>query len=95
MRFETLTRYTGLAAGDDEPVVRLAREASGIDATGAISFGSEGGLFAAAGIPAVVCGPGRMDQGHKPDEHVTRAGLRDCLAFLAALGGRLAQGLLG
>ncbi len=91
--FELLTRYPGLASRQDDTVVALAREASGVDQTSVISFGSEGGLFAAAGIPAVVCGPGSMDQGHKPDEYVTRSDLRRCLAFLISLADRLKNGL--
>lgn len=90
--FELLTRYPALRASDDEPVVALTKEAAAATETGVISFGSEGGLFAAAGIPAVVCGPGSMDQGHKPDEYVTRSDLRRCLAFLLNLAKRLERG---
>ncbi len=35
-----------------------------------IAFGTEGGLFDQAGIHTVVCGPGSMEQGHKPDEFI-------------------------
>ncbi|MEI7970699.1 MAG: acetylornithine deacetylase [Betaproteobacteria bacterium] len=89
VRFEQLTRYPALRSADDETVVALALEASGEPQTGVISFGSEGGLFVEAGIPAVICGPGSMDQGHKPDEFVTRAELRRCLRFLSRLGEHL------
>jgi acetylornithine deacetylase len=92
VRFETLTRYPGLAAREGEAVVRLALAAAGETRAGVISFGSEGGLFAAAGIPAVICGPGSMDQGHKPDEYVTRSELRRCLDFLQAVATRLEHG---
>jgi acetylornithine deacetylase len=73
-------------------VVRPAHAAAGETRAGVISFGSEGGLFAAAGIPAVICGPGSMDQGHKPDEYVTRSELRRCLDFLLAVATRLEHG---
>ncbi len=92
VRFELLTRYPGLRSAEDDAVVALAIAASGESQTGVISFGSEGGLFAAAGIPAVVCGPGSMDQGHKPDEYVTREELRRCLRFLQGIATRLAEG---
>lgn len=92
VRFEVLTRYPGLRTSDAEAIVALAKSAAGAHDCSVISFGSEGGLFAAAGIPAVICGPGSMDQGHKPDEFVTRADLRQCLAFLLELGERLARG---
>jgi len=92
VRFELLTRYPGLRSAEDDAVVALAIAASGESQTGVISFGSEGGLFAAAGIPAVVCGPGSMDQGHKPDEYVTREELRRCLRFLQGIAARLGEG---
>lgn len=82
IEFEMLTRYPGLNASLNEHVVSVAREAANADSTGVISFGSEGGLFSAIGIPSVICGPGSMDQGHKPDEFVTRSDLNQCLRFV-------------
>jgi acetylornithine deacetylase len=32
-------------------------------------------LFQAAGIPAVICGPGSIDVAHQPNEHLTLAQL--------------------
>jgi acetylornithine deacetylase len=37
----------------------------------AVPFVTEGGIFQQAGIPAVVCGPGRLDQAHQPNERVS------------------------
>jgi len=50
-----------------------------------VAFGTEGGLFDAAGIATVICGPGSMDQGHKPDEYVSLAQLNACDALLGKL----------
>lgn len=50
-----------------------------------LSFGSEGGLFQAIGIPTVVCGPGSIEQGHKADEYVMLEQLSRCLNFMQAL----------
>jgi len=50
-----------------------------------VAFGTEGGLFDAAGIATVICGPGSMDQGHKPDEYVSLAQLDACDALLGKL----------
>ena len=50
-----------------------------------MAFGTEGGLFDAAGIATVICGPGSMDQGHKPDEYVSLAQLNACDALLGKL----------
>ena len=38
----------------------------------AASFASEAGQFQGAGLPAVLCGPGSIDQAHQPDEYVER-----------------------
>jgi acetylornithine deacetylase len=35
-----------------------------------VSFGTEAGQFQAAGLPVILCGPGSVDQAHKPDEYV-------------------------
>ena len=59
-----------------------------------VAFGTEGGLFSSRlGVPTVVCGPGSMAQGHKPDEFVTLDQLDACDAMLATLLTRLEAGL--
>ncbi len=68
--FTELARYPGLAADERHPVVDLAKALSGANSVGRVSFGTEAGLFQAAGIPTVVCGPGSIDQAHKPDEFI-------------------------
>lgn len=51
-----------------------------------LSYGTEGGLFAEAlGVPVVVCGPGDMAQGHRPDEYIEAAQLAACDAVLDAV----------
>jgi acetylornithine deacetylase len=45
------------------------------------------------GIPTVVCGPGSMAQGHRPDEFVATEQIARCDAMLAALVDRLEAGL--
>lgn len=56
----------------DDPFVRqVERAASSNGRPGYVAFGTEAGLFQAAGIPTVVCGPGSIEQAHKPDEFIT------------------------
>jgi acetylornithine deacetylase len=85
IRFQSLSAYPGLATSPDSEAARLLALLSGSSEFGTVAFGTEGGLFEQAGIPTVVCGPGSMDQGHKPDEFVTVEQLRDCDAMLARL----------
>ncbi|MFM0001954.1 acetylornithine deacetylase [Paraburkholderia dipogonis] len=85
IRLQPLSAYPGLATSPDSEAARLLALLSGSMEFGTVAFGTEGGLFDQAGIPTVVCGPGSMDQGHKPDEFVTVEQLRDCDAMLARL----------
>ena len=78
----------------DEDVVTLLKSLTGANTTIKMAFGTEGGLFFRdLGIPTVICGPGSMDQGHKPDEFVTRQQLALCDDMLAKLNQRLVAGL--
>jgi acetylornithine deacetylase len=95
-RIEILTTggYPGLDTARDAGVVAFVKSLTGGNATIKVAFGTEGGLFsAAAGIPTVVCGPGSMAQGHRPDEFVSEEQLGRCDAMMGALVDRLAFGL--
>jgi acetylornithine deacetylase len=52
---------------------------------GAVSFATEGGTFQAAGISTVVCGPGSIDQAHRPDEFIAVSELEACVVALRGL----------
>ncbi|BAN26897.1 acetylornithine deacetylase ArgE Metallo peptidase MEROPS family M20A [Caballeronia insecticola] len=89
IRLEPLSAYPGLATSPESEAARLVAMLSGSTDFGTVAFGSEGGLFNRAGIPSVVCGPGSMDQGHKPDEFVTVEQLRDCDTMMMRLADHL------
>ncbi|AJQ46752.1 acetylornithine deacetylase [Pseudomonas putida] len=91
IRLQPLSAYPGLATSADSEAARLVALLSGTDEFGTVAFGTEGGLFDQAGIPTVVCGPGSMDQGHKPDEFVSVEQLRGCDAMLLRLVDYLRQ----
>lgn len=80
-----LSAYPGLATAPDSEAARVLAMLSGSDGFGTVAFGTEGGLFEQAGIPTVVCGPGSMDHGHKPDEFVSLEQLRGCDEMLGRL----------
>lgn len=73
----------------DHPAVAAVQALSGANDTAKVSFATEAGIFHHHGIPTVVCGPGSIDQAHKPDEFVTRAQLRQSEAFIDRLIERL------
>ena len=86
-----LSSYPGLATPLDSQAAEWTAQFCGSRDFGTVAFGTEGGLFDQAGIPTVVCGPGSMEQGHKPDEFISVAQLTACdrmlervLAFVRA-----------
>ncbi len=93
IRLERLWDYPGLGTSSDAGVVNFVKGLTGANGTIKVAFGTEGGLFdTQLGIPTVICGPGSMAQGHKPDEFVTVEQMARCQAMLAALIGRCEVG---
>jgi acetylornithine deacetylase len=91
---ERLWDYPGLGTPTSARVVQFVKSLTGANGTMKVAFGTEGGLFSTRlGIPTVICGPGSMAQGHKPDEWVSVEQIARCDAMLAALLDRLEAGL--
>jgi acetylornithine deacetylase len=94
IRIEVENSYPGLGTPPDAEVVAFVKSLTGANGTIKVAFGTEGGLFSERlGIPTVVCGPGSMAQGHRPDEYVSEEQMGRCDAMLGALLDRLAAGL--
>ncbi len=75
----------GLGMDEMNAAVRLVCALSGSNRTSKVAFTTEAGLFQKAGIPAVVCGPGSIDQAHRPDEFITIEQVAKCEDFLRRL----------
>ena len=60
---------------------RLSDDAAPQTGDAVVAYGTEAGQFQAAGLSTVVCGPGNMDQGHKPDEYIELSQIRAGEAF--------------
>ena len=80
----------GMETAEQEAIVALARALTRDSETRKVAYGTEGGLFQQAGIPTVVCGPGHIENAHKPDEFVALDQLEACEGFLRRLGQSLA-----
>lgn len=87
IRFYPLSSYPGLYTAAQSAAAQLLAHLTGSEAFSTVAFGTEGGLFHKAGIPSVICGPGSMAQGHKPDEFITIEQLDACDAMLRRLAG--------
>lgn len=87
---EVVGEVPGLAPDPASPAVTLAARLTGRAERGLVAFGTEAGLFQAAGIPAVVCGPGSIGEAHRPDEFIAPGELDACLGALHRLVATLA-----
>ena len=78
-----------LESSPDGPAYTLAVELGGSPSPDKVTYGTEAGQFANAGIDAVVCGPGDIAQAHAADEYVELAQIEACERLVDALIARL------
>lgn len=89
---EEISAYPGLDIGINHVATLLTgRLANDTQRATTVAFGTEAGLYAQAGIPTLVCGPGDMARGHKADEWIGLDELAAADAMLARLADLLRQ----
>ena len=69
----------------ESPAEALVRLLTGANQAHVVSYCTEGGLFQRAGMSTVICGPGSIDQAHKPDEFIEIAQIGACEQFVRRL----------
>ena len=72
----TIGEVAGLQVVSDSEAREIVAELTGSNEADVVSFGTEAGLFQACGISTVICGPGSIEQAHKPDEFIEIAQLQ-------------------
>ncbi|TMV57857.1 M20/M25/M40 family metallo-hydrolase, partial [Thioclava sp. BHET1] len=90
IKTEVIGEVAGLEPHEDNEARRIVAELTGANSAETVPFGTEAGLFQAMGMSVVVCGPGSIEQAHKPDEFLALDQLGQCLTMLDRLAGRLA-----
>ncbi len=75
----------GLDPDHDSAAEALVRQLAGLNQSGVVSFGTEAGTYQRAGIPAVIFGPGSIEQAHKADEFIEIDQLAACVEFMTDL----------
>lgn len=91
IQFELISAYPPLLTDQQSDFAQWLGQWAGSESYHTVAFGTEGGLFDEAGVATMVCGPGSMDQGHKPDEYVEIDQLQKCSWMLENLGDWLAD----
>ncbi|MBL8382704.1 MAG: acetylornithine deacetylase [Burkholderiales bacterium] len=75
----------GSNAADTDAVTRLAIALARNPTTAKVAYATEAGLFERAGLPSIICGPGSIEQAHKPNEYCALEQLGQCEAFMERL----------
>ncbi len=84
--FENIYAYPHFEIDPGHEWVSRVKNCAGSNAEAKVAYGTEAGYFCGTlGIPTVVCGPGSINQAHKPDEFVSIAQLDACDRFLERL----------
>ncbi|MFV2053729.1 acetylornithine deacetylase [Aliiroseovarius sp. YM-037] len=86
---EALGDVAGLEPVDDNEAFEIVSALTGSNQADVVPFGTEAGIFQAMGMSVVVCGPGSIEQAHKPDEFIALDQLEQCLEMLRRLAHRL------
>lgn len=86
---EVIGEVAGLLPATRNEAKAIVMELTGANGADTVPFGTEAGIFQSLGMSAVVCGPGSIEQAHKPDEFVAIDQLRQCLSMLDGLSARL------
>ncbi|MBP0614578.1 acetylornithine deacetylase [Jiella mangrovi] len=85
IRTDILARIPPLAPTGDAALEAKLLSLLGRKAARAVPYGTEAGIFAAAGMPAVVIGPGSIADAHQPDESIAIEQMAACTDFLLRL----------
>jgi acetylornithine deacetylase len=86
-----LSEIPALDTRSETQIVGLVQELTGNIEIGKVSYGTEGSQFQRAGIPTVVCGPGSIEQAHKPDEFIELTQIAKCERFVGQLLERMTR----
>jgi acetylornithine deacetylase len=87
--YEVIGDIPGMGLAEGHALTALIKQVTGSNSTGKVSYGTEGGIYEGAGIPTIVCGPGSIQQAHKPDEWIAQSQLDLCDQFIRSLARRL------
>jgi acetylornithine deacetylase len=86
VEWQTLAHYPGMNTPADDPLIPIISGLLGVAANpGKVSYGTEGGYFQQSGINTIICGPGSIEQAHKPDEFIDLDQLEQGSRFVSAL----------
>ena len=94
IEIKVTSQYPALNTMKNSDVISFLNGLTGNNSVEKVSFGTEGGLFSnELNIETAICGPGSMNQGHKPNEYIEKAQIDLCDQMLENLLDKLEEGL--
>lgn len=84
-KFKEIANAPSFDISNEHEAVSLMRTLSGANSVEKVSFATEAGIFQSKDIPTVVCGPGNIEQAHRPNEFVSKDQMLLCEKFIDRL----------
>lgn len=85
VNFKILNNFPPLETNEKKKIINLALEKLKSNSISTVSFGTEAGVFNKVGFETIVCGPGSIEQAHKPNEYIEETQLKKCDEFLTKI----------
>jgi len=93
VKWQVLSQFPGLDTPESMPLNAWMKTVlNNGSELGAVSYGTEAGLFSDIGIPTIVCGPGSIEQAHRPDEFVELSQMEACIDFMLSMLEQMRKG---
>lgn len=85
IEIDTKSQVPGLSTAEAEEIAKLAQRLARAERLSKVAYATEAGLFQQAGIPSIICGPGSIEQAHKPNEFIALEQVALCESFMDRL----------
>ena len=85
VNLKILNNFPPLETNEKKKIINLALEKLKSNSISSVSFGTEAGVFNKVGFETIVCGPGSIEQAHKPNEYIEEKQLKKCDEFLTKI----------
>ena len=80
--FKNTNDFPPLKTDEKKKIIQMALRKLKSNSINSVSFGTEAGVFNKLGLETIVCGPGNIEQAHKPNEYIEESQIVKCQSFL-------------
>ena len=80
--FKNTNDFPPLKTDEKKKIIQMALQKLKSNSINSVSFGTEAGVFNKLGFETIVCGPGNIEQAHKPNEFIEESQIIKCRSFL-------------